>query len=477
MKRTRLILVLHAHLPWIPRAHRQREWLHEAISDCYLPLLEVVERAPKAKLTLSVSPTVAAMLAEPELEQDFDRFCAGRLERLRAVESLAPKAAAWWRERWRGQLGQGGTVIPRLRRARGQERLELICCNATHAFLPLLAQCPTAVRAQVGIAVAAHTETFGARPFGLWSAECGYYPGLDEVFAGQGLRYFFVDTHALSRATPPASHLEPAYCQSGVAVLARDPEASEQVWSRKSGYPGDARYLDFHHRLQGLRLFRVTGQEKKEVWEPEAAFERARAHAAHFVESRRKRGEKGAAWLVAPYDAELFGHWWLEGPAFLEEVFARAAKTKGLLLSTAGEAVRALPEGDCVQPAASSWGRGGQAAVWLDESNAALWPHLIRACERMEALARRFPRAKGKMKRALDQALRELLLAQGSDWPFLIEAKTSAGYARERFEEHLLAFNRLAAEVERGEVDLGHLGTLERAHNLFGGLDYRVYVS
>jgi len=475
VSRTRLLLVLHAHLPWIPRAHPEREWLLQAISDCYLPLLDALERTPEAKLTISVSPTLEAMLAERSLGRDFDAFCDRQRASVTPLSTRASAAVAFWRARYRAQRGHATSVLPRLSRLQRKHRVELIACNATHAFLPLLAQCPPAVNAQVAIALDSHQRRFGRRPRGLWPAECGYFPGAEACFAENGLRYFFVDTHGLTRATPPANHREPAFCENGVAVLARDPEASEQVWSRRTGYPGDAAYLDYHHRLEGHRVFRVTGREEKEAWQPEAAFARAREHAAHFVESRRRRAREGAQWLVAPYDAELFGHWWLEGPTFLAEVARLVAASDELLPSTASEAVRAVSEADCVAPAASSWGRGGQSAVWLDESNASFWPRLIRASERMVALSRAHANASGLFEAALDQALRELLLAQASDWPFLIEAKTNAGYALSRFEDHLVAFSRLADEVERGAIDATHLASRRRTHNLFGRLDFRVY--
>jgi 1,4-alpha-glucan branching enzyme len=260
-------------------------------------------------------------------------------------------------------------------------------------------------------------------------------------------------------------------------VLARDPEASEQVWSKRAGYPGDAKYLDFHHRVEGLRVLRVTGRDddNKDVWDPPAAFAKAKEHAAHFVDSRVKSAREGAQWLVAPYDAELFGHWWLEGPEFLAEVCRLAARAPELSLSTASEAVKSIDDAEVVAPAQSSWGRGGQAAVWLDESNASFWPRLIRASEQMLRLARAHREASGLLEQALDQALRELLLAQASDWPFLLEAKTNAGYAQSRFEDHLLAFQRLAEEIERGAIDRPHLFQRRRAHNPFGWLDFRNY--
>jgi 1,4-alpha-glucan branching enzyme len=200
------------------------------------------------------------------------------------------------------------------------------------------------------------------------------------------------------------------------------------VWSAEVGYPADPLYADFHHRVGGQRVLRVTGADEKLPWDPAAAFARAREHARHFLAARRD----AAGVQVAPYDAELFGHWWLEGPTFLDEVLTHGAD----VLTTASDVLRAGPTLDVQEAAFSSWGRGGHASVWLGPQNAWMWPHLHRASEVMVGLANR-PRAA--------RAMQQLLLAQGSDWPFLLDAKTSAGFAHDEFVSHLLAFRALVA--------------------------------
>src|SRR5439155_17905228 len=116
-----------------------------------------------------------------------------------------------------------------------------------------------------------------------------------------------------------------------VASYVRDPRSSRQVWSRYHGYPGDGAYLEFHKiRFPGgLKFWRVTGPDVdlggKQAYDPNAARARAYGHAAHYrwllraiaAEGRRAGGEV----IVAPFDTELFGHWWFEGVEFLADLF------------------------------------------------------------------------------------------------------------------------------------------------------------
>lgn len=415
-KRPAVVLVLHAHLPWVVGTREER-WLHEAVLDCYLPLLEVLERAPKGRVTLSVTPVLAAMLSDGPAR-----------ERSRAFLQMARIASTGWHHQAASQALKcfdQGPIVERLGALARSGTIELITSGVTHGFLPLMQTVPEAARAQIALGVEGYRRAFGLEPQGFWLPECGYAPGLDRLLADHGIRYTFVDSHAVGGTVRGTA--APVFLSAGVAAFARDITASEQVWSSKVGYPADFVYADFHHRIDGQRVLRVTGSDPKQPWEPQVALSRAREHAAHFLSSR----EDGAELQVAPYDAELFGHWWLEGPAFLEGVL------QGEALTTPSQILREQPTLETRELPFSSWGRAGTAEVWLGPGNAWMWPHLHRAAEQMIGL-------EGPL---ADAALNQLLLAQASDWPFLIDAKTSAGFAQEQFEHHLLAFRALA----RGE--------------------------
>jgi 1,4-alpha-glucan branching enzyme len=181
--------------------------------------------------------------------------------------------------------------------------------------------------------------------------------------------------------------------------------------------------------------------------------------------------------IVAPYDAELFGHWWYEGPEFLDFLVRKLChdQKNTLSLFTPGEYLRKHPTNQIATPGASSWGEEGYWRVWLNESNEWIYPHLQVAQERMTELARQFPEADGLQARALKQAARELLLAQASDWPFILRAKTSAEYARRRVKDHLLRFIALHEQLTVTGVNEAWLAEVESRDNLFPDVDWRYW--
>jgi 1,4-alpha-glucan branching enzyme len=180
--------------------------------------------------------------------------------------------------------------------------------------------------------------------------------------------------------------------------------------------------------------------------------------------------------VVAPYDAELFGHWWFEGPMFLEYLVRQAAHDQDdVLLLTPTDYLARHPRVQVQEPCASTWGAEGYNMVWLNGANAALYRHLHHAERRMAALAARFPEATEPLRPALDQAARELLLAQSSDWAFIVTTETSVPYAVRRVREHLARFHALAAMIDAGAVDTAEVERLRRRSPIFPWLDYRVY--
>jgi 1,4-alpha-glucan branching enzyme len=187
------------------------------------------------------------------------------------------------------------------------------------------------------------------------------------------------------------------------------------------------------------------------------------------------------AMVLCPYDAELFGHWWFEGVDFLN-FFVRKAyfDQKIFKLTTPGQFLRRHPTHQVARPAAGSWGEGGYWGMWLNEQNEWIYPHLRVAQERMTELVARHGSAQSlteipleMQERALRQAGRELMLAQASDWPFILRTGTSPGYAKKRVTEHLLRFSKLYEELSSGQLDLVWLAQIESQDNIFPELDFR----
>ena len=526
METPMLALVLHAHLPFVRHPEHaeflEERWLFEAMVECYLPLLRVLDGWERAGvvgvLNLTVSPALAAMLSDDLLCRRFEGYLgqlealAGREEERHILQPAMARVARHYRDRLAGVrevwVRESGKILAAWARHARAGRLELMTCAATHAMLPLLVDSPGALRGQIRTAVHEHRRHFGQAPRGIWLPECAYAPGIERELVQAGLRWFVVETHGLLLADPPSPHgiFGPVVTPAGMAAFARDPASARQVWSRQGGYPGDPRYREFHSDLAddaeweylapyaagtgarvatGLKYHRVTGGDgPKEPYDPDAAGVAVAEHAEHFVRERVRqlgvasKSMERVPMVVAPYDAELFGHWWYEGPQFIDAVVRRIA--------IPGSGIGALGLGGYLgrhranpvsQPAVSTWGEEGHLAVWLDPSNAWMQRPLRWMAGRMSALAKREASASGVRLRALSQLARELMLAQSSDWPFLIRMGTAKEYARARFERHEAAFRKLEGMISgRESWDEPALVEMESKDNLFPGIDPQWWV-
>jgi 1,4-alpha-glucan branching enzyme len=520
-----LALVLHAHLPFVrhPEAERflEENWLYEAITETYLPLLAVFERLERDgvpfRLTLSVSPSLAEMLGDPLLQSRY----LDHLERLLELaerevnrtrgDARLSELARMYLERFRAcrEAFQGKYQCNLLAPLAGLEqrgRLELITSCASHGFLPTLSLVPHAVRAQVAVAVRSHIRHFGDYPRGFWLPECGYYPGVEEFLREQDLRYTFLETHGLLYADrrPRYGVYAPVACPNKVAVFGRDPDSARAVWSSEEGYPGDPVYREFYRDIgfelpledlgpflydgglrahTGIKYWAITAAEGDKVpYQREAALKKCEEHAEQFVRDRLHQAERlrphmdRPPLIVCPYDAELFGHWWFEGPEWIEALLRRLARSaEKLRMVTASDYLEAHSELQVLEPCFSSWGNKGYAEVWLESSNDWIYRHLHKQAERMQDLARRFPNEKGLRRRALNQAFRELLLAQASDWAFIMKTGTTVPYALKRTREHIRNFTRIFESVMENEIEQEWLLGLEARNNIFPEIDYRLF--
>jgi 1,4-alpha-glucan branching enzyme len=518
-------LILHAHLPFVRHPEHQEfqeeRWLFEAITETYLPLLDVFaglerDRVPH-RLAMSFSPPLLNMLADPLLQgrylRHLDRMLAFVEDEVRRTrdEPAFQRLATFYRDLLRRARRSfvethGGNLVNAFRQVQERGHLEILASAATHAFLPLLGAQESSVRAQVRIGLDEHRRFFGRQAEGFWLPEAAFHPELDRILSELGVRYVVVEAHGLLHAEPcPVfGTWAPIVSPAGIAVFGRDGESSAQVWSASHGYPGDFDYRDFYRDVgfdldeqsvrpllpasgervaTGIKYHRVTGRtDAKEPYVVERAQAKVEAHARNFVASRERQVDELATTMghpplvVAPYDAELFGHWWFEGPQWLDRTIRKAAYDQSTFaLCTPLDYLARHPVLQESMPAASSWGEGGYNAVWLGGENDWIYPHLHRAAEKMSALARRFDDATGTSLRALNQAARELLLAQSSDWAFIMSRGTVVNYAVQRTRSHLGRFARLAHDIDRDAVDAAWLAEIEARDNVFPALDYRVF--
>jgi 1,4-alpha-glucan branching enzyme len=520
-----LCIVLHAHLPFVRHPEYdeflEEDWLFEAITETYIPLLKLFDKLESEqvpyRITLSMSPTMVAMLDDWLLQERYVR----RLESLIELASREVERTRWdpafnrlaLMYHWLFENTRKSYVdvyrrdlVGAFRRIADQGHLEIITCSATHGFLPLMSVNPNAVRAQVETACRQHERSFGRRPLGMWLPECAYEPGLDRVLKKSGVRYFFTDTHGVLHATPRPRYgiFAPIYCPTGVAAFGRDMESSRQVWSAKEGYPGDYYYRDFYRDIgfdldldyirpylhggttrthTGIKYYRISGPgDSKQPYDHQAALEKAAEHAGNFMFNRERQIGFLSDFLgvppmvVAPYDAELFGHWWFEGPQWLELVIRKSAFDQDTYeLMSPGEYLSRHPRCQVATPSLSTWGYKGYNEVWLEGSNDWIYRHLLWAADRMVELAGEGDRGDPLRLRALQQAARELLLAQSSDWAFIMKTGTTVPYAVKRTREHILRFRKLYEDLRRDAIDSRWLSDVESKDNIFPELDYRIY--
>jgi 1,4-alpha-glucan branching enzyme len=524
-----LCLVLHAHLPYIYHPEHEHfleeTWFYEAITETYIPLVAMFERLMDDRvdfrITLSLSPTLVEMFQNPLLRQRYRDYLETllaltekELRRTRGDIHFAPVVAMYY-ERFKKirrlyEEVYKKDLVSVFRNLSGAGAVELITTAATHAFLPALSHYPRAIRAQLLIGSEHHREHFDRKPHGMWLPECGYAPGFDALLTEAGANFFFVDTHGILHAapTPRFGAYLPVSCPSGAVAFGRDSQSAEQVWSSVVGYPGDLHYRDFYRDIgfdldseslqpciqpdgirtfTGLKYYRITGKtHDKQPYDREQAIRKAEEHAHHFLRSRENRIQSLHSRLgiqpviTAPYDAELFGHWWFEGPEWLEALFRIADREqKNFRMITPSEFLTEETAGGSTlqvsQPSFSSWGEKGYSEVWMNETNDYVYRHLLKATERMLSLADTFSRAEGLQQRALNQAARELLLAQQSDWTFIMKHHTSTGYARKRFEEHINRFTRLYESIIAGNISETWLSDTEQKDALFKNISYTVF--
>jgi len=525
MEKGYLALVLHSHLPYVRHPEHdqflEEDWLYEAITETYIPLINVFEGLVNDgidfRITISLTPTLISMLTDPLLQHRYVRHINKLIEladkelvRTRGQSEFEP-IARMYRDMFENarfvfEEKYGRNIVTAFKKFQDLGVLEIITCGATHGFLPLM-QNKNAVRAQIQVAKDVHTKHLGRPPKGIWLPECGYYPGLDEILHDAGIRYFFTDSHGVFHAEPRPKYgvYAPIYCRSGVAAFGRDIESSKQVWSSIEGYPGDYNYRDFYRDVGfdldyeyvrpyihpdgvrvnlGIKYYKITGNSNhKDPYVRSRALDCAADHAGNFLFNREKQVEwLGSVFqdrkpiIVAPYDAELYGHWWFEGPDWINFLIRKTVcDQKTVRLITPSEYLKENPKCQVATPSGSSWGYKGYSEVWLNESNDWIYRHLHKAAERMVELAQAFPDSDGLLRRALNQAAREVLLAQSSDWAFILKTGSHVEYAIKRTKEHLLQFDRLYRDIRGNSLDEAWLSTIEYKNNLFPDIDYRVY--
>lgn len=590
--------VLHSHLPYARLAGRWphgEEWIHEATSETYLPLLQTLydlkEEGIPYKLTIGITPILGEQLADPLVLEHFNQFLDDKIaaakkdmvyfghdassqvtdgalvetpeialeDKPASAKSATPSTketlsestadphlyylAEWYKNFYEGIQSAfnqrfGRDIVGAFRRLQDEGYIEITTSAATHGYLPLFSR-DSSIRGQLKAGVASYKRMFGKQPTGIWLPECAYRPayitsdgtvrpGIETFLAENGLKVFFSETHTITGGQPvgvaagdvigPYGDIKRRYVipssstyitpkrdvttfhayyvsetvkgvdaeqHSGVAVIGRNNRTGQQVWSADWGYPGDFDYREFHKKAgtSGLQYWRVTGAKTdlahKDYYHPEWAAYKVEQHAEHFAhlvgdllrDYHKETGEFGL--IASNYDTELFGHWWFEGITWLGRVLRHLASDPDVELTTASAYVQAHPPKQVLHIPESSWGAGGNHFTWDNGETHWMWAPIHDAEKRMESLVRKYPNPSENEQTVLNQTARELLLLQGSDWPFLVTTGQAREYAIQRFSQHLERFNKLAESLELGSPNVGYAQEMYELDKVFSDIDYR----
>ncbi len=505
----RLAIVLHAHLPYVRKNEKnslEEDWLFQAILECYIPLLGVMESCKKedtnnTKLTISLSPTLLSLLQNKEIQKKFSSWIKTRIEFLTDLphkEKVASKFLMrniknnylYWEE-------CNGNLIERFKNLHITGNLDILTCAATHGYLPILRENPETVLGQINTAIRSHENIFGTKPLGIWLPECAYYENLDEILFNCGIRYAVLDGHGILNGSPRPRYgvYAPICSKKGIAFFGRDSESTLPVWSSREGFPGNPVYREFHkdlgwelstsellkkgittNRPLGLKFHRITNNkaslDKKEFYIEDEAIKKVEEHADQYLLSRSKQlknlslSSSFEPLLIAPFDAELFGHWWYEGPRFIENILRKSIQYS-IKLTNLKEILLKKPKLQICDPSPSSWGQGGYHNYWLNDKNAWIVPEITKAGSVFVELSSRKFNDDFSV-RLLKQAARELLLSESSDWSFILRAGTTTELAKERIDRHLFRFWKLIDMLEkRSMIDHKFLENIEEEDKIF----------
>ena len=518
--------VLHAHLPFIhhPESENylEEQWLFEAISETYIPLLlnfqKLVEEKVDFRITMSMTPPLLNMLSNKLLQKRYIKYLKKHIELAKketqrtTYDSRINELSYYYLDRYTNDLHvfhdiYKDNIINGFKHFQDLGILEIITCGATHGYFPILYLTEQTVKAQIAVGVQTYEKHFGRKPRGIWLPECGYVPEADKYLKEFGIEYIITESHGILYADPAPIYgtLSPIVSPNGVIAFGRDMESSRQVWSSINGYPGDFNYREFYRDIgydapydyikpyiahngvrvhTGIKYHRITGKsEEKDVYNVEWAKDSAEKQAGHFLDSRKKQIETAIKYMdkppiiLCPYDAELYGHWWDEGPYWLYILFKKIHFDQNdFKLITPGEYIDKYPEIQVCTPCRSSWGANGYSEVWLNQTNDYAHRHLHVAGDKMVELARLFKNETNELKiRTLNQCARELLLAQSSDWLFIITNGTMVDYAKKRIKDHIGRFTKLYNQLKENNIDEEFLQNIEEKDCIFPEIDYKIY--
>ena len=495
----------------------EESWFFEALSETYLPLLEVFDRLEgdhvPFRIGLSVSPVFAQMLCDDILVKKYTSFLDhqidfGRqeMDRLKGQGEICLLAQHYFDDAVKRRdafvTRHDSNIIKTLDAYRRKGRIEFLATSATHAFLPFLCANPESVQAQIEAALSYYRHSLGIFPQGFWLPDLGWSKELEPFLCSNSFNYTITDSHGFVFGHPSPSRgcFYPVKTPQGLFVLARDFNAFSEITAMQK----DSRYRDNNRDIgydlspqalgkflsqngarigTGFKYWKTADGNFDELYDCDGAKAAAAEHAKNFLENCSGRFAEAVKYMkemplsLCAFNACSFGRHWHEGPAFIEALFRFGADYGDIRFMTPSEYLlqqeaalfeKSLPE-------FSSWGDNGYGEVWLDSSNDWIYRYLNRSVERMVELADRFSENSGLKERALNQAAREILLAQASDWPELLYRQKCTEYAKFQIENSLHNFTTIYEALGSSHISAEWLTSLERQHNVFPNINYRIF--
>jgi len=493
----------------------EESWFFEAVSETYLPLLEMFDRLEGAhipfRLGISLSPVLGQMFCDEYLIKKYIAHLEHQIEFGRhEVERLDGRAECALAQHYFNQAVERHAaftvrydrdILKALDHYRKKGRIEMIAAPATNAFLPFLCRFPQAVRAQLETSLSFYRYAPGINPRGFWPGELGWTNALSSYLQSYGFNYTIVNSHGLlfGKPSPSRGTFYPVKTEEGLFVLGCDYNATALVdGMRKNGpYRDNSRdAVDEPDNIEMCPFIARNGEryhsgfkyrqiESDKLYDPAAAKTCAQEQARELLEKLSGRLADASTYMkempisLCAFNADSFGREWHGGAHFIESLFRLAAGYRELQFMTPSEYLFQQPITaiEVSHPEFSSWGENGYAEVWLDSSNDWIYRHINRSIERMVELADRFTEDSSLKERALNQAAREILLAQASEWAAMLYRDESAEYAKIQIESALQNFTTIYESLGRSHISAEWLTSLERRHQIFPNINYRVFRS
>ena len=522
-------MVLHTHLPYVNYPENdnfiEEEWLYEAITETYIPLLKyfnmLVEENVKFLITMSLTPPLLEMLASKVQQEKYIRYLVKHIElskkeieRTQNGPHEENELSNYYINRYSEELYLFKDIykcnlIEQFKKLQDEGYLEIVTCQATHGFAPMLYTNDRNIEVQIKYGIMTYEKYFGRKPRGMWLAECGYAEEVEKYLKKYGIEYFFTEMHGVMYAKPVPVYgvYAPIITPQGIAVFARNVESTMRVWSNFTGYPGDSNYREFSKDIGyeldydyikpyltydgvripvGIKYYKVSNKDslEKDYYDVQRAKWTAETHAYDYmiktIEQIKKANEytKGKPPIVVSMqDTELYGHWWYEGPYFLYIFIKKMYYDQNEIdFITPGNYLDMYPDLQECQPSLSSWRSGGTNSQWAECDDKDIYIHLEVLSKRMNELAKDYEKEKNNLKiRALNQCARELLLLQTSDWYFNLTCYRAVDYSINRINTHIQRFNKLYEDIKNNKIDEGFLKDIEWKDDIIKDIDFRDY--